>query len=67
MNIFSGESPWSEFKIPEPKSISAFVSNNTIVVISSEGIYYVATFNPRLPGKCIKNEEVSLNLNPNIY
>ena len=62
INVFNEESSWAEFKIPENKSISVFHSNNMIIVVSAEGRYYVATFNPEEPGDCIKVEEISMNI-----
>ncbi len=61
------ESSWAEFKIPEKKSIVAFHSENSIIVISSEGRYYVAKFSEKEPSACIKVEEINLNISPSIY
>lgn len=64
--LFKTESSWSEFKIPEKKSIVAFHSDSTIIVISSEGRYYVAKFSETEEKPCIKIEEINLNIGPSI-
>jgi hypothetical protein len=63
-NPFNQESPWALFRIPDFKSISAFCEDNKIIVISSEGRYYIASFNPIEAGDCIKIEEINMKISP---
>ncbi len=37
-----------------------------IICLSSEGRYYVATFNPDKSENCIKIEELSMDINSNL-
>jgi len=49
-------SEWSfaKFRIPEHKSIFAFLKNNIITVLTSDGRYYTSSFDPKKPGECEK-------------
>lgn len=58
------EKAWSLFRIPEIKSMCAFITDNMLLVIGCEGTYYVAVYDPENKSDCIKKEEISLNINP---
>lgn len=53
------DSEWSfaQFKIPHIRSICAFGPDNSIIVISSDGKYYQAKFEPKTGGECQKLQE----------
>ena len=53
------DSEWSfaQFKIPNIKSICAFGPDDSIIVISSDGKYYQAKFDPKAVGECQKLQE----------
>lgn len=58
------DSEWSfaQFRIPDLKSICTFGQDNTIFVISADGKYYQATFDPRSGGECTKIKEHILHI-----
>lgn len=55
--IGDSERSFSKFKIKENNSIIGFCENNTIIVVTSEGRYYKAKFDPVKGGKCCLLEE----------
>jgi len=74
-NYFKSEFSFAQFRIPDLKSICAFGPNNTIIgkitfinylikniVVSSDGKYYQASFDPKNGGECTKLYEYNLNL-----
>ena len=52
-------SEWSfaKFRISEHKNIFTFLDNNLIFVITSDGKYYLASFDPKKTGDCEKKDE----------
>ena len=52
-------SEWSfaKFRISEHKSIFTFLKNNLIAVLTSDGKYYIAYFDPKKNGDCEKKVE----------
>lgn len=52
-------SEWSfaKFRISEHKSILTFLRNNLFSVLTSDGKYYLASFDPKKPGDCEKKKE----------
>lgn len=52
-------SEWSfaKFRINEHKSIFTFLGFNKICVLTSDGKYYLASFDPKKPGECEKKYE----------
>jgi hypothetical protein len=59
---FNSEWSFAQLRLEDPKSICAFGPNNTIIVISSLGKYYQATFDPKKKGECSLVQENSLNI-----
>ena len=55
-------SEWSfaQFRIPDTKAICSFGPDNSIIVISSEGKYYQAGFDPKNGGECTKIQEKNI-------
>merc|ERR1712048_1060263 len=63
---FSSEWSLAQFRVPDVRTIVAFGSDETtIVVVSSDGTFYKATFNPKNGGDCqkIKEEPFLKNIN----
>ena len=61
-------SEWSfaKFRIQEPKSIFTFLNNDLISVLTSDGKYYLASFDPKKTGECEKLQEKYIyNINKN--
>ena len=59
-NYFNSEWSFAQFKINSTKSICTFGQDNTIIVVSNEGKYYKASFDPKAGGECKKLEEKSI-------
>ena len=59
-NYFNSEWSFAQFKINSTKSICTFGQDNTIIVVSNEGKYYRASFDPKAGGECKKLEEYSI-------
>merc|ERR1711902_25106 len=52
---FSSEWSLAQFRVPDVRTIVAFGSDETsIVVVSSDGTFYKATFDPKNGGDCQK-------------
>lgn len=51
------ERSFAKFKVQEENSILGFGSENTFVVITMDGKYYKATYDPKRGGECFKLEE----------
>jgi len=48
---FSSEWSFAHYKIPDTRTIVAFgAEKNSIIVVSSDGSFYKATFDPEKPG-----------------
>lgn len=64
---FSSEWSLAQFRVPDVRTIVAFGSEETtLVVVSSDGTFYKATFNPKNGGDCQKiKEEPFLKNNTN--
>merc|ERR1719356_183838 len=55
---FSSEWSLAQFRVPDVRTIVAFGSEETtLVVVSSDGTFYKATFNPKNGGDCQKVKE----------
>ncbi len=59
---FNSEWSFAQLRLDDPKSICSFGANNTIIVISSLGKYYQASFDPKKKGECSLVQENSLNI-----
>ena len=59
-SYFNSEWSFAKFKIQEHKSIITFLYNNKICVLSSDGKYYLASFDPKKSGDCQKIREFYL-------
>ena len=57
---FNSEWSFAQFKVNSTKSICTFSSENTIIVVSNDGKYYHASFNPKLGGECKLIQENSI-------
>ena len=57
---FNSEWSFAQFKVNSTKSICTFSSENTIIVVSNDGKYYLASFNPKLGGECKLIQENSI-------
>lgn len=63
---FDSEWSFSQFRVPDVRTVCAFgPTPGTLVVVSQNGIYYLATFDPEISGDCtqhvvkqLKEEEV---------
>lgn len=51
------ERSFAKFKVQEENSILGFGSENTFVVITMDGKYYKAAYDPKRGGDCVKIEE----------
>ena len=54
------ERSFAKFKVQEENSILGFGSENTFVVITMNGKYYKAAYNPKRGGDCCKIEEKNI-------
>lgn len=54
------ERSFAKFKVQEENSILGFGSENTFVVITMDGKYYKAAYNPKRGGDCCKIEEKNI-------
>merc|ERR1712176_788749 len=55
---FSSEWSLAQFRVPDVRTIVAFGSEETtLVLVSSDGTFYKATFNPKNGGDCQKVKE----------
>ena len=54
------ERSFAKFKVQEENSILGFGSENTFVVITMDGKYYKAAYNPKRGGDCSKIEEKNI-------
>ncbi|MCQ2818257.1 MAG: hypothetical protein MJ252_13400 [archaeon] len=59
-NYFNSEWSYAQFRINDLKSICAFGPDNSLIVVSSEGNYYQATFDPKIGGECMKTQEKNI-------
>lgn len=57
---FDSEWSFAQFKINETKSIGCFGANNTIIIVTANGKYYQAQFDPTKEGNCKKINEAML-------
>jgi selenophosphate synthetase-related protein len=71
IKFFKSEWSFAQFRIPELKSICAFGDDNkligiiincNILVISADGKYYQASFDPKSGGQCIEEQQQNLNI-----
>ena len=54
------ERNFARFKIPEEYSLLGFGSDNTFEVLTLDGIYYKAAYDPKKGGECCKIEEKNI-------
>jgi WD40 repeat protein len=54
------ERSFAKFKIQEEGSLIGFGSQNTFFVITMEGTYYKAAYNPKKGGDCVKVDEKNI-------
>ena len=59
-NYFNSEWSYAQFRINDLKSICAFGPDNSLIVVSSEGNYYQASFDPKTGGECMKIQEKNI-------
>lgn len=64
-DYFNGEWSFAQFRVDDPKCICAFGPNNTIMVLSYIGKYYLASFDKVNGGECTLIKETKLTLNEN--
>ena len=58
-NYFDSEWSFAQFRIPDSKAKIGFgVDPNTIIVVTYEGNYYVANFDPINGGDCLKQQKI---------
>ena len=57
---FNSEWSFAQFKVNSNKSICIFAPDNNIVVVSNDGKYYRACFDPKVGGECKKLEEKTI-------
>ena len=57
---FNSEWSFAQFKVNSPKSICTFGPDNSIIVVSNDGKYYQATFDPKVGGECTKVQEKNI-------
>ena len=61
MKIFNSEWSFAHFKIPpDSKSICNFGPENTINIITYDGKFYTAQYDPVKGGDCVKKETHSI-------
>lgn len=54
---FRSEWSWAQFRVPDVRTIVAFGSqDHVLVVVSADGSFYKATFDPNNPGDCEKKQ-----------
>merc|ERR1719378_1158360 len=54
---FSSEWSFAQFRVQDVRTIVAFGNReNVLIVISANGSFYRATFNPDSPGDCVKEK-----------
>ena len=51
---------FAKFRIPERKSIICFVSDLQFICLTCEGRYYLASFDPKINGECVKLKEYNI-------
>ena len=56
-SYFNSEWSFAQFRINDTKAICSFGPDNSIIVISSEGKYYQAEYDPKNGGECTKIQE----------
>ena len=57
---FNSEWSFAQFHLNSPKSICTFGPDNSIIVVSNDGKYYQATFDPKTGGECTKIQEKNI-------
>ena len=57
---FNSEWSFAQFKVNSNKTICTFGKDNTIIVVSNDGKYYKASFDPKVGGECKKIDEKSI-------
>ena len=59
-SYFSSEWSFAKLRLEEHKSIITFLDNNSICALTSDGKYYLASFDPKKNGDCTKIKELFL-------
>ena len=54
---FNSEWSFAQFKVNSNKTICTFGKDNTIIVVSNDGKYYKASFDPKVGGECKKIDD----------
>lgn len=49
---FDSEWSFAQFRIPDTRTIAAFTNDASLLVISYEGNYHLASFDPTTSGDC---------------
>jgi len=63
---FTSERSFAQFRVSDSKTIVAFGGDeNTILVVSADGVFYKATFDPNNGGDCSKQKEERLTFETN--
>lgn len=58
-SYFDSEWSFAQFRVSDLKTKVAFgPETNTIIVVSEEGNYYVANFDPVNGGECLKQQQI---------
>jgi len=57
---FNSEWSFAQFKVNSNKSICTFGKDHSIIVVSNDGKYYLASFDPKVGGECKKLQENSI-------
>jgi WD40 repeat protein len=56
----NSERSFAKFRVNEQNNIFTFFGVNKIFVLTSDGKYYIATFDPKKPGDCDKKKEMNI-------
>jgi hypothetical protein len=59
---FKSEWSFAQFRLDDPRSVCSFAANNSIIVVSSSGKYYQASFENTKKEECTLIQENSLNI-----
>ena len=54
---FNSEWSFAQFKVNGTKTICTFGPDNTIIIVSNDGKYYQASYDPNKGGECKKIQE----------
>jgi WD40 repeat protein len=60
-SYFEGEWSFAQLRLDHPKSLCCFGPDNTIIVLTSSGLYYLATYDVHKGGDCSIIQEININ------